>query len=101
LYNFYLNYIVYVFFWIKDTSIIIITSMLSCASNAIPQKGGRWRLFFEDLKFVASPPPQCLPIYAETVASVLAAQSSSSSTHSKSKRYDRRVLDFIDFEAES
>ena len=76
--------------------------MLLCASNVIPQKGGRWRHFFEDPKFVASPsPPRSLPIYAETVASVLAAQSSPSSTHSKSKRYDCRVLDFIDLEAES
>jgi hypothetical protein len=76
--------------------------MLSCARNVIPQKGGRWRFFFKDLKFVASPsPPQCLPIYAKTVASVLAAQSSPSSNHSKSKRYDYRVLDFIDLEAKS
>jgi hypothetical protein len=74
LYNFYLNYIVYVFFWIMDTSIIINRSMLSCASNVILQKDGRWRHFFEDLKFVASPsPPRSFPIYAETVASVLAA----------------------------
>jgi hypothetical protein len=76
--------------------------MLSCASNVILQKGGRWQIFFKDQKFVASlSPPRCLPIYAETVASVLAAQSSPSSTHSKSKRYDYRVLDFIDLEAES
>jgi hypothetical protein len=90
------------FLWIKDISIIINTAMLLCASNVIPQKGGRWRFFFKDLKFVASPsPPRCLPIYAETVASVLDAQSSPSSTHSKSKCYDYRVLDFIDLEAES
>jgi hypothetical protein len=85
-----------------DTSIIIDISILSCANNVIPQKDRRWRPFFEDPKFLASPsPPQSLPIYAETVASILATQSSPSSTHSKSKRYDRRVLDFIDLEAES
>jgi hypothetical protein len=85
-----------------DTSIIIDISMLSCASNVIPQKSRRWRPFFEDPKFVASPsPPRSLPIYAETVASVLAAQSFPSTTHSKFKRYDCRVLDFIDLEAES
>ena len=85
-----------------DTSIIINTSMLSCASNVIPHKGRRWRHFFEDPKFVTSPsPPRSLPIYDETVVSVLAAQSFPSSTHRKSKRYDRRILDFIDLEAES
>ena len=73
-----------------------------CSSNVIPQCRRRWRPFFEDPNFVASPsPPRSLPIYAETMASVLAAQSSPSSTHSKSKRYDRRVLEFIDLEAES
>ena len=76
--------------------------MLSCASNVIPHKGRGWRSFFEDPKFVASPsPPRSLLIYDETVVSVLAAQSSPSSTHKKSKRYDRRILDFIDLEAES
>ena len=65
-------------------------------------KGRRWRPFFEDPKFLASPsPPRSLPIYTETVASVFATQSFPSSTHSKSKRYDRRVLDFIDLEAKS
>ena len=76
--------------------------MLSCANYVISQKGGRWRPFFEDPKFVASPsPPRSRHIYTDTVASVLAAQSSPSSSHSKFKRYDRRVLDFIDLEAES
>ena len=96
---FFFHYIVYVFSWI---SIDINTSMLSCASNVIPQCRRRWRPFFEDPSFVASPsPPRSLPIYAETMASVLAARSSPSSTHSKSKRYDPWVLEYIDLEAES
>ena len=58
--------------------------------------------FFEDPDFVASPsPPRNLPIYAQTMASGLVAQSSPSSTHSKSKQYDRHILEFIDLEAES
>ena len=76
--------------------------MLSCASNVIPSKGRHWRLFFEDPKFVASPsPPQSLLMYAEIVVFDIAAQSSPSSTYSIYKRYDRRVLEFIDLELES
>ena len=76
--------------------------MFSCASNVTPQRHRRWRPFFEDPRFLASPsPPRNLPIYAETLASVLAAQSSPSSTYRKARHYDRRVLDFIDLEAES
>ena len=76
------------------------TSMLSCARNVIPQWRRRWRPFFEDPSFIASPsPPRSLPIYDKTIVYVLAAQSSPSSTHSKSKRYDRRVLEFVDLEA--
>jgi hypothetical protein len=74
--------------------------MLSYASNVIPQCRRRCRPFFEDPRFFASPsPPRCLPIYAETMASVLAAQPSPS-MHKKTKHYDRRVLDFIELEAE-
>ena len=76
--------------------------MLSCASNVISQRRRCRRSFFEDPKFVASPsPPRSLPIYAETMAFVLAAQFFRSSTQSKSKRYDCRVLNFINLEAES
>jgi hypothetical protein len=82
-----------------DTSLIINTSMLSCASNVIPHC---WQLFFENPNFVASSsPPRSLPIYAETMTSTFAAQFSPSSIHSKSKRCDHRVLGFIDLEAES
>ena len=81
---------------------VINTSMLLCASDVIPQCRRRWRFFCEDPNFVASPSPlRSLPIYAKTMTSVLAAQSSPSSIHNKSKRYDRRVLEFINLEAES
>jgi hypothetical protein len=96
---FFFHYIVYIFNWI---SIDFNTYTLSCASNVIPQYRRRWRHFFEDPSFLASPsPPWSLPIYAGTMASVLAARSSPSSTHTKSKRYDLRVLEYIDLEAES
>ena len=79
LYDFYLNYIVYTIFGIMDTSIITHTFMLSCASNVIIQKNRRWRSFFDDSKFVATPSPSwSLHIYAETADFGLAAQSSPS-----------------------
>ena len=56
--------------------------------------------FFVDPRFVASlSPPHNLLIYAETMASVLAAQSPHPSTHSKARRYDRWILDLIGLEA--
>jgi hypothetical protein len=76
--------------------------MLLCASNVTPPWYRSWQHFFEDPKFEATPsPPRSLPIYAETMASVLVAQSSPSYTHSKFKRYDRQVWGFINSEVES
>ncbi len=57
---FYFHYIVYVFSWI---SMDFNTSMLSCASNVIPQCRRRWQPFFERAKFCSKSITSAKPPY--------------------------------------
>lgn len=76
-----LKHFVHTIFWIiLEWSIIIEVYMLSCANNVMPQCRTRWHHFFEDPWFIATPlPPQCLPIFVETMVYILGAFTSPSS----------------------
>ena len=58
--------------------------------------------FFKDPRFLASPSlPRSLLIYVESMAYVLVAQFSPSSTHRRDGHYDRQILDFIESEVDN
>lgn len=85
----------------RKTLVIIKTSMLSCGNNLIPQWHWHWWHIFEDPKLASPSPPRSLPVYVETMAFVLVAQSCPFPTHKKTIRSAQWILDFRESEAES